>query len=69
MQIKFFCPRWGSESLSWVDFCSKVKKAGYDGVESPVSLDEQEKKEMKTAIERTPYSFKSRALPTSSTSL
>ncbi|TCN59542.1 sugar phosphate isomerase/epimerase [Flavobacterium circumlabens] len=52
MQIKFFCPRWGSESLSWVDFCSKVKKAGYDGVESPVSLDEQEKKEMKTALDK-----------------
>lgn len=33
MNIKFFCPRWGSEHLSWGVFLSKVKAAGYDGVE------------------------------------
>ena len=33
MNIKFFCPRWGSTSLSWDDFLLKVKNAGYDGVE------------------------------------
>lgn len=29
----FFCPRWGSEMLSWDDFLAKVKGAGYDGIE------------------------------------
>ena len=33
METQFFCPRWGSESLSWDDFMAKVKNAGYDGVE------------------------------------
>ncbi|MES2457798.1 MAG: sugar phosphate isomerase/epimerase [Bacteroidota bacterium] len=33
MELKFFCPRWGSEYLSWSDFFGKVKGAGYDGVE------------------------------------
>jgi sugar phosphate isomerase/epimerase len=33
MNIKFFCPRWGSTGLSWDDFLSNVKDAGYDGVE------------------------------------
>ncbi|OAQ42009.1 xylose isomerase [Pedobacter psychrophilus] len=52
MLIKFFCPRWGSESLSWDDFCLKVKQEGYHGVESPVSLEEEEKKDMKTALDK-----------------
>ena len=33
MQIKFFCPRWGSENIPWFLFFEKVKAAGYDGVE------------------------------------
>src|SRR5437868_15545403 len=33
MNIKFFCPRWGSAGLSWDEFLSKVKDTGYDGVE------------------------------------
>jgi sugar phosphate isomerase/epimerase len=33
MKILFFCPRWGSEHLSWEVFFQKVKEAGYDGVE------------------------------------
>jgi sugar phosphate isomerase/epimerase len=33
MEIKFYCPRWGSESLSWPAFIQKVKAHGYDGVE------------------------------------
>jgi sugar phosphate isomerase/epimerase len=31
--IEFFCPRWGSEHLSWQDFFLKAKQDGYDGVE------------------------------------
>lgn len=33
MNIQFYCPRWGSEHLSWEDFCRQVKQEGYDGIE------------------------------------
>jgi sugar phosphate isomerase/epimerase len=33
MKIDFFCPRWGSEDLSWEAFCQNVSSAGYDGFE------------------------------------
>lgn len=33
MAIQFFCPRWGSEDLSWEAFAQKVNNAGYDGFE------------------------------------
>lgn len=33
MELKFFCPRWGSEGLDWDLFLQKVRSAGYDGVE------------------------------------
>jgi len=33
MKILFLCPRWGSESLTPVEFVSRVQSAGYDGVE------------------------------------
>lgn len=42
MKIYFFCPRWGSEELSWDAFCKKVKEAGYDGIEAGVRLEETE---------------------------
>ena len=31
MLIEFFCPRWGSEELSWEIFCEKASSAGYNG--------------------------------------
>ncbi len=39
MQLYFFCPRWGSESLPWDDFAQKVKAAGYNGVEYAIARD------------------------------
>lgn len=33
MDVQFFCPRWGSEHVSWDSFFKKVADAGYDGVE------------------------------------
>jgi sugar phosphate isomerase/epimerase len=39
LELKFFCPRWGSEQLSWDNFCQKVKDAGYDGVEYGIPND------------------------------
>ncbi|MBS1564417.1 MAG: sugar phosphate isomerase/epimerase [Bacteroidetes bacterium] len=43
MEILFFCPRWGQSHISWYAFAEKVKKAGYDGVETdiPMGLTEQ----------------------------
>ena len=51
MTINYFCPRWGSEHLSWDDFCSKVKAAGYDGIEAGIPFEEDEKKEIATALD------------------
>lgn len=39
MDIQFFCPRWGSESVSWDHFFQKAKQGGYDGVEWAISRD------------------------------
>lgn len=52
MQLLFFCPRWGSETLSWDEFCSKVKAAGYDGVEAGVPFYGIEKSLMSAALQK-----------------
>ncbi len=52
MEILFFCPRWGSEHLSWEEFCSLAKTAGYTGVEAGVPFNEVEKAEMKMALKK-----------------
>jgi len=39
MQLNFFCPRWGSEHLSWESFMTKVKDAGYNGIEYAIAAD------------------------------
>lgn len=33
MELQFFCPRWGSEDISWERLFEKVKQEGYDGIE------------------------------------
>lgn len=50
MTIKFFCPRWGSESIPWDVFCKLVRNAGYDGIETAVPFDERCKKELTAAL-------------------
>jgi len=52
MQIKFFCPKWGSENLTWNQFGAKVKEAGFDGFETPFSFEEVEKKEITDALKK-----------------
>lgn len=52
MNILFFCPRWGSELLSWDVFCNKVKDAGYNGVEAGVPFDKDEQGAMQTALSK-----------------
>ena len=39
MNIKIFCPKWGSEKISWNNFFPKAKNAGYDGIEFGVPRD------------------------------
>lgn len=43
MEIKFFCPLWGSENLTFGEFLAKVKAAGFDGVEFSLSLEQSAK--------------------------
>jgi len=51
MKILFFCPIWGNMDLSIVDFASKVKKAGYDGVELSLPLENIEREKVISAIQ------------------
>ena len=50
MEIKFFCPHWGSSDLDFAEFCVKVKIAGYDGVEMSLPIDQLEKKNILRTI-------------------
>ena len=45
MNLKFIYPRWGSSELTWPIFLSKVKEAGYHGVEIdlPINLLKKQK--------------------------
>lgn len=52
MQIKFFCPKWGSDNITWDNFCAKVKAAGFDGVETPVPFDTGEQSEIAAALKK-----------------
>src|SRR6185295_2401941 len=52
MLVKFFCPRWGAESMSWEAFAKKVKEAGYDGVEGSLPFDETGKNEIISALKK-----------------
>jgi len=50
--IKFFCPRWGATD-TWDSFCKRVKEAGYDGVETPLSgIDAPERDEVGAALNK-----------------
>ena len=37
MNLKFFCPRWGTDKLGWEEFFQKITEAGYDGFEYGIS--------------------------------
>jgi sugar phosphate isomerase/epimerase len=52
MKILFFCPRWGCEAEPWNQFLTRVKDAGYDGVETgyPFTLPETEKREIVSGL-------------------
>ena len=50
MKIKFFCPGWGAENIPWDTFCSMVKEAGFDGVETPIPFDTIERQIITNAL-------------------
>jgi sugar phosphate isomerase/epimerase len=55
-RINFFCPRWGATD-AWMDFCKRVKTAGYDGVECFLPFDEEEKQEALAAFKHYELKF------------
>jgi sugar phosphate isomerase/epimerase len=57
MKLLFFCPRWGSELLSWDAFCHKVQQAGFDGVEAGIPFDKDEIQAMQTALSKHQLQF------------
>jgi sugar phosphate isomerase/epimerase len=52
MQIKFFCPKWGAENITWDKFAAKVKHAGFDGIETPVPFEEAIRAEITQALSK-----------------
>jgi sugar phosphate isomerase/epimerase len=52
MELKYFCPLWGSEELEKETFFRKVKSAGYDGVEMGLPPDQNEKANILKLIEK-----------------
>lgn len=43
MDLQFYCPRWGSETIPWDPFLQKVADAGYDGIEYGIGYGVSEK--------------------------
>lgn len=57
MQIDFYCPRWGSEEISWPDFTRQVKRDGFAGVEVFPLGDRHRNRDMVRALEDTGLSY------------
>jgi hypothetical protein len=51
MQLKILCPQWGHEHLPAEDFFTKVKTAGYDGVDASMPEDREERKRFISLLE------------------
>ena len=45
MQLKILCPQWGQRHLDTEAFFTKVKEAGYDGVDTWIPEDREERKD------------------------
>lgn len=52
MKILFLCPLWGNADIPISEFVSKVKNAGYDGVELSLSMDKAEREITISAIKK-----------------
>lgn len=56
LDIEFFCTNWGMQQ-SWDSFCFRAKSAGYDGVETWLPADPQERESMFRAFEKHGLKF------------
>ncbi len=54
--IKFFAPQWGN-TLPFDTFCSNVKAAGYDGVETALPFEISEKEMILTTLQKHGLEF------------
>lgn len=52
MNIRFFCPLWGMESMPFEEFCHKVASQGYDGVETRLPQIFSQRKKMTDALKK-----------------
>ena len=50
MELKFIYPRWGSAHIAWNVFLTKVKTAGYAGVEIDLPTNTNKKKEIVSRV-------------------
>jgi len=50
-ELLIFATNWGYES-SWEEFCSRVRKLGYDGAEAWYPADEKQRKEFSDAFQK-----------------
>lgn len=57
MEIKFYCPRWGSESIPWPVFSQQARLEGYKGVEVFPLLHRSEKESMLDSLEANGLEF------------
>lgn len=57
MEIRFFCTYWGSERLNWTTFLTRVKDAGYDGVEASLPADPELQKKMREQLKDAGLDF------------
>lgn len=52
MKLLILCPQWGHEHLPLEDFFSRVKEAGYDGIDTWVPEDINEKKKFISLLDK-----------------
>lgn len=52
MKLLILCPQWGSEHLPLEDFFAKVKESGYDGVDTWLPEDVNERKKFKSLLDK-----------------
>jgi Xylose isomerase-like TIM barrel len=57
MQIHYFCPRWGSESIPWSQFIENIKNAGFDGIELGIPDTNVEREEVLGMIQEAGLSI------------
>ncbi len=52
MDVLYFCPRWGSEQLPYIDFFRKAKDAGFDGIEMDFPYEAKEREHILNTLEK-----------------